>query len=115
MSQQWEIQTYITDDEACPFEEWLDTLAPLFQQRIDVRLDRVKLGNFGDHKSVGEGVYELRFTFGPGFRVYYGIVGKRIVLLLIGGSKKSQNKDIKTAQTFWKDYLDSQEHPDQGV
>jgi putative addiction module killer protein len=111
MSQeQWEIQIYAIADEVCPFDEWMETLDPQFQIRLDVRLDRVKLGNFGDRKSVGEGVFELRFTFGPGFRVYYGIVGKQIVLLLIGGSKKNQDKDIKTAQKFWKAYQDDQQH-----
>ena len=72
----WTIQTYVTEDEVCPFEEWFESLDPQVQIRIDVRLDRVKLGNFGDHKSVGDGVFELRFIFGPGFRVYYGIAGK---------------------------------------
>lgn len=110
MSQvQWEIQKYVTESDVCPFDEWFETLETQTQIRIDVRLDRVSLGNFGDHKSVGEGVYELRFSFGPGFRVYYGLVGKRIVLLLIGGSKKNQNKDIKAAQKFWRAYQDEQE------
>lgn len=109
MSQeQWEIQKYVTESGICPFDEWFETLDTQVQARIDVRLDRVSLGNFGDHKGLGEGVYELRFTFGPGFRVYYGLVGKRIVLLLMGGSKKAQNRDIKAAQNFWKAYQDEQ-------
>lgn len=107
MSQeQREIQKYVTDKGVCPFDEWFETLDSQTQARIDVRLDRVSLGNFGDYKSVGEGVYELRFTFGPGFRLYYGLVEKRIVLLLIGGSKKTQNRDIKAAQKFWRMYQD---------
>jgi putative addiction module killer protein len=104
----WTIQIYVTKDDVCPFEEWLETLDPQFQIRIDVRLDRLKLGNFGDCKSVGDGIFELRFTFGPGFRIYYGIAGKHIVLLLFGGSKKNQDKDIKTAHKFWKAFQDDQ-------
>jgi putative addiction module killer protein len=104
----WTIQIYVTEDDVCPFEEWLETLDPQFQIRIDVRLDRLKLGNFGDCKSLGDGIFELRFTFGPGFRIYYGIAGKQIVLLLFGGSKKNQDKDIKTARKFWKAFQDDQ-------
>ena len=104
----WTIQTYVTEDEVCPFEEWFESLDPQVQIRIDVRLDRLKLCNFGDRKSVGDGVFELRFTFGPGFRIHYGMTGKQIVLLLFGGSKKSQDKDIKTAQKFWKAFHDEQ-------
>ena len=69
------------------------------------RLDRVQLGNFGDHKTVGGGVSELRFFFGSGYRVYYGIDQGKLVLLLIGGDKKSQNKDITRAQKYWNLYL----------
>lgn len=105
MSQrQWEIQKYVTDDGVCYFDQWFETLNPKSQVRIDVRLDRVSLGNFGDRKSVGNGVYELRFFFGPGYRVYYALAGKQIVLLLAGGEKKGQVKDIKLAQTLWKQY-----------
>ena len=101
---QWQIQKYITEDGDCPFDEWFLKLDSQTQVRVDVRLDRVSLGNFGDHKSVGEGVYELRFFFGPGYRVYYGLAGNQVVLLLTGGAKKKQTKDIKTAQKLWQDY-----------
>lgn len=69
-----------------------------------MRLDRVQLGNFGDCKSVGAGVYELRFFFGPGYRVYFGRGAGQVVLLLVGGSKKKQNQDIKTAMMLWAAY-----------
>ena len=100
----WELQKYVTETGICPFDEWFDTLDSTTKARIDVRFDRVITGNFGDYKSVGEGIYELRFFFGSGYRVYYAISGKRIILLLIAGSKKSQNKDIKMAQRFWTNY-----------
>jgi putative addiction module killer protein len=105
MSQsEWQLQKYVTEAGVCPFDQWFATLEPQIQARVDVRLDRVSLGNFGDCKSVGQEVYELRFSFGPGYRVYYGLAGRRMVLLLVGGSKKTQGQDIKAAQRFWSDY-----------
>lgn len=74
------------------------------QVKIDIRIARLRLGNFGDAKSVAQGVYELRVHFGPGYRIYYGLEGDKIVLLLCGGEKKTQKKDIKKAKAFWKDY-----------
>jgi len=67
-------------------------------------LNRVRLGNFGDCKPVGKGVSELRVDYGPGYRVYYGRSGASIVILLCGGSKKSQAKDIQLAQAYWADF-----------
>lgn len=105
MSQnQWRIQKYVTESGVCPFDDWFSKLDSQAQIRVDVRLDRVSLGNFGDHKSVGEGVYELRLFFGPGYRIYYGLAGRHVVLLLTGGAKGKQTKDIRTAQKLWKDY-----------
>ena len=100
----WVIQTYVDEAGNCPFDDWFVTLDTQTQVRIEARLDRVSLGNFGDRKSVSEGVYELRFFFGPGYRIYYGIADQRLVLLLVGGSKKRQNKDIQVAQQFWAAY-----------
>ena len=74
---------------------------------VRARLNRIRLGNFGDCKSVGGGVEELRIDFGPGYRVYYGREGALVVVLLCGGSKKSQARDIVTAQRQWKEYLDA--------
>jgi putative addiction module killer protein len=71
--------------------------------RVFVRLKRAEQGNFGDHGSVGEGVIELRIDFGPGYRVYFGIDGDEIILLW-GGTKKTQDEDIETAKEFWRDY-----------
>jgi putative addiction module killer protein len=72
--------------------------------RIRVRLDRVRLGNLGDHRSVGAGVQELRIDYGPGYRVYFGTEGQRVVLLLLGGDKSSQPRDIARAREFWQDH-----------
>ena len=91
-----------------PFSEWLASLKDARAVGV-VRshLNRIRLGNFGDCKSVGGGVEELRIDFGPGYRVYYGREGSLVVVLLCGGSKKSQARDIVTAQRQWKEYLDA--------
>ena len=72
-----------------------------------VRLNRIRLGNFGDCKRVGGGVEELRIDFGPGYRIYYGRRGSLLVVLLCGGDKGTQARDILTAQKHWKEYLDA--------
>jgi putative addiction module killer protein len=64
----------------------------------------VRLGNFGNIKPVGDGVSELEVDHGPGYRVYYAMSGKAVVLLLIGGDKSTQSKDIETANRYWQDY-----------
>lgn len=99
------IYEYVTDDGRNHFREWFDTLSTVQAQiKIDVRIGRIRLGNFGDAKSVGKGVYELRIDFGPGYRIYYGLEGSNIVLLLCAGDKSSQKKDIKKAHAFWQDH-----------
>jgi putative addiction module killer protein len=71
---------------------------------IQRRVDRLTLGNFGDHKACRDGVWELRIDFGPGYRIYYSQSGKEIVLLLCGGSKRTQASDIDQAVIYWQDY-----------
>jgi len=96
---------YITEAGENPFHKWLNSLNDrAARARIRVRLNRVRLGNFGDCKSVGKGVNELRVDYGPGYRVYYGKSKTTIVILLCGGSKKSQPKNIQIAQEYWADY-----------
>jgi putative addiction module killer protein len=88
-----------------PFSDWIGTLTAGDRARVIVRLDRVETGNPGDHRSVGEDVYEFRFIFGSGYRVYYGEVDNTLVLLLCGGDKSSQKKDVKKAKAYWRDYI----------
>ena len=91
-----------------PFSDWLASLRDSRTVGIvRARLNRIRLGNFGDCKTVGGGVEELRIDFGPGYRVYYGREGSLVVVLLCGGSKKSQATDIVSAQREWKEYLDA--------
>jgi putative addiction module killer protein len=99
------IRIYQEKDGRCPFSDWFDKLRDRkAQARIDARLARVQLGNFGDAKAVGEGVLELRIDYGPGYRVYLGRDGSAIVILLLGGDKRTQSKDIETAKKYWADY-----------
>jgi putative addiction module killer protein len=96
---------YQTIDGRTPLFEWLDRLADRqAQARIAARLDRLSGGLFGDWKSVGGGVCELRVDHGPGYRVYLGQDGKTLILLLCGGTKRTQAKDIEKAHAYWKDY-----------
>ncbi len=82
-----------------PFETWYEDLDQLLQRAIDARLTRLAAGNFGDHKSVGAGVFELRVPKGPGLRIYYGLKGNELVVLIGGGDKSSQKRDIETHQS----------------
>lgn len=99
------IRIYQKKDGKRPFSNWLNNLRDRkAQQRIDARLARVQLGNFGDTKAVGDGVLELRIDYGPGYRVYFGRDGSEVVILLVGGDKRTQSKDINTAKKYWADY-----------
>jgi putative addiction module killer protein len=87
------------------FTEWLEGLRDTVGRiAIRRRLDRVEDGNFGDRRFVGDGVWELRIHYGPGYRAYYGEDGQVIVLLLCGGGKRTQWQDILRAQKLWAEY-----------
>ena len=97
---------YQTEDNKNPFRKWLEGLRDRqARAKIRVRLNRIRLGNFGDSKSVGGGVSELRIPYGPGYRVYFGRKDNTVVILLFGGDKKTQSKDIALAKRYWNDYL----------
>jgi len=99
------VEVYHTADGRSPFSEWLRGLKDrVAGARIRARLARVRLGNFGDTSSLGGGLHELRIDHGPGYRVYFGRAGDRLVLLLCGGAKRTQARDIEKARTFWSDY-----------
>lgn len=101
----YEIDYYITAEGEKPFKVWLDGLRDINgRAKVRIRLDRARLGNLGDYKSVGEGVFEMRIDFGPGYRVYFGIAGNRLILLLLGGDKSSQTRDIQRAQGYWQEH-----------
>ncbi len=101
----FEIYHYLTRQGVDVYESWFVSLADRSAKlRVAARLDRVEQGNFGDCKPVGEGVWELRIDYGPGYRIYYALAGKEIVLLLCGGDKRRQSADIEMAISYWADY-----------
>ena len=100
-----ELREFLTSDGRSPFAQWSRGLSDRrARAKIRVRLDRLQMGNPGDVKSVGSGVSELRIDYGPGYRIYFGRDGNTIVILLCGGTKKTQHQDISLAQTYWEDY-----------
>jgi putative addiction module killer protein len=99
---------YVSPEGNCPFEEWLRGLKDVEgRARIRKRLDRLESGNFGDRREVGGGVGELRLHIGPGYRIYFGQDGRTLVILLCGGDKGSQRKDVERAGACWRGYLAS--------
>ncbi|HXV48372.1 MAG TPA: type II toxin-antitoxin system RelE/ParE family toxin [Candidatus Binatia bacterium] len=99
------IVIYETTDGKCPFLDWLNGLKDIkARAAVRSRLDRVRLGNLGDSKNIGDGAHELRIPFGPGYRVYFGQDGLILVVLLCGGDKRSQKRDIAKAKTLWREY-----------
>ena len=99
------VQEYKTESGSNPFRNWLNALDKEVRARIQSRLTRFEAGKLGDYRTIGKGVYEARFAFGPGYRIYFGFEGEQIVLLLLGGDKGSQTRDIIRAQKYWLDYL----------
>lgn len=103
-----EIETYRTQNGREPFTEWFHTIQDTrTQTRIRERLDRLEKGNLGDCASVGGGVFELRLHFGPGYRIYFGEMDRTIVLLLCGGDKSTQTRDIQRAKTYWTEHKEN--------
>jgi len=104
-----EIVAFRTKDGQVPFEEWLDDLNDKKAvARILARLARVRQGNLGDCKSVGEGISELRVDCGPGYRIYFGQKGQTLVVLLCGGDKRTQDRDIRLAKLYWLEFKASE-------
>ena len=98
------IREYITAQGKSPFRDWLKSHDVGVQARIQARVLRFENGNLGDHKSVGGGVWEARLDFGPGYRLYFGKDGHSVILLLAGGDKGSQARDITAAKRYWNDF-----------
>ncbi len=97
---------YETQDGTIPYEEWFYSLRDFnVRSRIRARIDRLFRGNFGDSRSVGRGIFELRFHFSSGHRVYFGIDQQTMVILLMGGDKSTQKSDIQRSYAYWIDYL----------
>ncbi|MBI4524994.1 MAG: type II toxin-antitoxin system RelE/ParE family toxin [Deltaproteobacteria bacterium] len=99
------VETYVTRGGKDVFQKWLNGLG---DQRarllVDKTIAKVRLGNLGQHKSVGEGVQEIVLDYGPGYRIYFGEQGQTLVILLCGSTKKRQEETIKQAKRYWKDW-----------
>ena len=101
----YEIRHYLTMDEEDVYLDWLLKLRDVIAKiAVNRRVTRIELGNFGDHKFCRDGVWELRIDVGAGYRVYYAVSGKEIVLLLCGGNKRTQDADIDRACGYWQDW-----------
>ena len=100
-----EIRHYVNPAGKDVFDDWLTRLAdPRAQAKVVSRIDRLAVGNFGDCKALRQGLWELRIDWGPGYRVYYAMLGRVCVLLLCGGDKRRQSSDIGRALKYLEDY-----------
>ena len=99
-----ELRYHLDDNGESPFEQWFCDLDAQAAAKVAVALARVEQGNLSNVKPVGEGVLEYRIDWGPGYRVYFGRDGNVLVILLTGGTKKRQQRDIDTAKALWTDY-----------
>lgn len=101
------LRNYITSSGKIPFLDWLNGIKDsTTRHRIRRRLDRLEIGHYGEYKILGEGVCELKLDFGPGYRIYFAEHDNIVVILLCGGDKGSQSKDIQTAKTYWRELLE---------
>jgi putative addiction module killer protein len=99
-----EVREYLDASGHSPYADWFDRLNSDAAAKAAVALVRLSQGNFSNVEGVGSGVYEYRIDFGPGYRIYFGKDGDRLVILVGGGTKKRQQRDIDLAATRWQDY-----------
>jgi len=99
-----EIRQLLDASGRSPFARWFEGLNAVAAARVTIALTRLSQGNFSNVEGAGAGVYELKIDFGPGYRVYFGKDGERIVILFGGSAKKRQSAAIAAAQTAWAEY-----------
>ena len=99
-----EVREYLDVKGNSPYTKWFNRLNAVAAAKVATALHRMEQGNFSNVKSVGRGVHEYRIDFGPGYRVYFGRDGDRLVIVLAGGTKKRQDADIVLAREYWQDY-----------
>jgi putative addiction module killer protein len=104
------VREYLPADGRSCFREWLHGLDIRVRTRIQAKILRFEMGNLGDHKSVGGGVWKARVMFGPGYRIYFGKEGLSINLYLPGGDKSPQARDIRKARQLWSEHLEATQH-----
>ena len=99
-----EVREYLDAEGKSPYAKWFDRLNAAAAVKVTTAVHRMEQGNFSNVKGVGAGVYEFKIDFGPGYRIYFGKDGDRLVILLAGGTKKRQDADITAAKANWRDY-----------
>jgi len=99
-----DLRYYVGTDNRCPFEEWFASLDAAAAAKVSVAVARLEQGNLSNAKGLGDGVLECRIDWGPGFRLYFGLDGDTLVILLTGGTKRRQQRDIDAAKALWNDY-----------
>lgn len=99
-----EVREYLDEKGSSPYSKWFIRLNAAAAVKVVTAIHRMEQGNFSNVKGEGAGVYEYKLVFGPGYRVYFGKDGDRLVILLAGGTKKRQNTDIASAKEYWRDY-----------
>ncbi len=105
------INEYTDEGGKSPYAQWLESIRDArAKAKIIMRVDKMELGLFGDVEPIGEGLSELRIHYGPGYRIYYGKEGQQVYLLLCGGDKSTQAKDIKKAKEYWNDHCERYPH-----
>lgn len=99
-----QVREYLDETGKSPYAEWHDQLDAKAAAKVSTALYRLEQGNFSNTRGVGGGVFECKIDFGPGYRIYFAKEGTRIVIILGGGTKKRQQKDISAAKAYWQDY-----------
>lgn len=106
----FELRGYIDEQGRKRFAKWFESLDAIAAAKVTIALTRIERGNLSNARSVGAGVLEYKIDFGPGYRIYFGKVGDRVVILIGGGTKKRQGDDIAAAQACWADYKRRKKH-----
>jgi putative addiction module killer protein len=99
-----DVKEYLAPDGRSPFRKWFDGLNAEAAAKVTTGITRMGMGNLSNVDSVGQGVHEYKISFGPGYRIYFGRDGDELIILLAGGTKKKQSRDIAEAQKLWADY-----------
>jgi putative addiction module killer protein len=106
---EYQIKEFVREGSSL-FQEWFDDLDSIAASKVTTALYRLQYGNFSNVRSVGSGVSEYKIDFGPGYRIYFGRDGYTLIILLTGGTKKTQSKDIEKAKIFWQEYKARKKH-----
>jgi putative addiction module killer protein len=104
-----QIRIFETKTGKSPFLVWLSSLDKSMRMRVQARIQRFAMGNLGQNRHLGEGLFEAKLDHGPGYRVYFGMHAGQLIVLLCGGDKSGQSVDILKAQTYWAQYLAGKE------